>query len=106
MATIIVKDVTCDEIIAQSDDQDAILLEGSYYFDPKTVNMGHLVVTERVYRCPYKGTSFWLDLVGRDGTLIKDVAWMYTEIFEGYEHLRNRIGFAFGTRPGIVVQKQ
>lgn len=62
-------------------------------------------MTDRTYTCPYKGTCHWIDLVSQHGT-IRDVGWVYTEPNEKYEYIRDKIGFAFGMRPGVVVEKK
>ena len=55
MTTITVRDVTRDEIVAQGEqDQNVILLEGSFYFAPDDVKQDHLIITQRTYTCPYK----------------------------------------------------
>ncbi len=105
MATIVVTDVMHNVVLAQRELGDGVFeQEGAYYFDPELVDMTHLVMTPRIYKCPYKGVCHWLDLETDSGT-IKDVGWIYTEPREGYEHLRDRVGFAFGMRPGVMVQR-
>lgn len=105
MATIIVKDLTRDAVLAQGElGRDVILHESSYYFAPDHVNQDHLVTTHRTYVCPYKGTCYWIDLDGPNG-LYRDVAWVYPDPNPGYEHIQDKIGFAPGIRPGIVVEK-
>jgi uncharacterized protein (DUF427 family) len=105
MATITVRDLTRDTIIAQGDaPRDVLLLEGSYYFDPAQVQSEHLIVTRRPYVCPYKGRCLYIDLQGPDGVM-RDVGWVYTEPAPAYEHIRDKIAFAFGMRPGVEVLK-
>jgi uncharacterized protein (DUF427 family) len=102
MATITVKDITRDEIIAQRDD--ALQLEGGYYFGPDQVVQDHLIVTQRTYTCPYKGTCQWIDLESPTG-IIHDVGWIYTRPLPGYEYIQDKLAFAYGLRPGIAVTK-
>lgn len=102
MTTITVRDITRDEIIAQSDD--ALPLEGGYYFEPDQVLQDHLIVTQRTYTCPYKGTCQWIDLESPAG-IIPDVGWIYTRSLPGYEYIQGKFAFAYGLRPGIAVTK-
>ena len=105
MATITVRDVTRGEIVAQGEqDQDVILLEGCFYFDPDQVKQDHLIVTARTYTCPYKGICQWIDLECSDG-VIPNVGWVYTLPSPKYDYIRDKIAFAFGMRPGIVVER-
>jgi uncharacterized protein (DUF427 family) len=105
MTTIIVKDITRNEVVAQGELKvDVIEHEGSFYFTPDQVNADHLIITERIYKCPYKGVSHWVDLQTEDG-VVPDVGWVYTNPRPGYEHFQDKFGFAFGMRPGICVEK-
>jgi uncharacterized protein (DUF427 family) len=106
MTTITVRDVTRGEIVAQGEqDQDAILLEGSFYFEPDQVKQDHLIITVRTYTCPYKGTCQWIDLDSPDG-IIQNVGWVYTRPSPKYEYIREKIAFAFGMRPGVMVERE
>ena len=48
-----------------------------YYFDPTSVDFGHLVATDTVTACPYKGvtSAYWSAQVGDE--VHPDVAWAY-----------------------------
>ena len=77
MKTIIVKDITRQEVIAQgAQDDDVIALEGTFYFAPEHVKQDNLIISERTYTCPYKGKCYWIDLQGPGG-VIRDVGWVY-----------------------------
>jgi uncharacterized protein (DUF427 family) len=102
---ITISDGTRGEIIAQAGlDHGVFTFEGNYYFDPERVTMDHLVVTERVYICPYKGRALWIDLQTEHG-VIKDVAWVYHAPKPGYTQIAGKIGFYDGTRPGTVAER-
>jgi uncharacterized protein (DUF427 family) len=73
------------------------LFEGAWYFDKDKVDMTDLVVTDRIYTCPYKGRCYWIDLQTSDGRL-QDVAWIYFELKPGYEFVEDQIGFYAGSR--------
>jgi uncharacterized protein (DUF427 family) len=72
--------------------------EGNWYFDPSAVQTGSLKVTERTYTCPMKGTCNWVDYVGPDGVIVKDVAWVYPWVKPGHELIKGRYGFYPGSR--------
>jgi uncharacterized protein (DUF427 family) len=76
--------------------------EGSWYFDPSSVQTEVLRVTERTYTCPYKGTCNWVDYVGPDGRTVRDVAWVYPQVKPGHELIQGRYGFYAGSRGGTV----
>lgn len=65
----------------------------------------NLVVTKRTYTCPYKGLCYWIDLVAPNGDVFRDVAWVYTQPRPAYAYVQDKIGFAFGMRPGVTVDK-
>jgi uncharacterized protein (DUF427 family) len=70
MTTITVKDITRGEVLAQGEqDEDAILLEGAYYFLPEQVKRDNLIISNRTYTCAYKGLCYWLDLQGPNGVI-------------------------------------
>ena len=105
MVTITAKDLMRNAVIAQGELGNGVFeLESAYYFDPELVNADNLVLTQRVYVCAYKGKCYWLDLQ-TDSGVFKDVGWIYTEPRAGYEHIKDKDAFAFGMRPGVVVQK-
>ena len=70
-----------------------IKFEGSYYFDPATVNMDVLDITDREYVCPYKGVANWIDMATENGKTGKEVAWVYPEPVSGFEQIAGRIAF-------------
>jgi uncharacterized protein (DUF427 family) len=77
---------------------DVVTYEGNLYFRPEAVETGSLVVTDRTYTCPYKGTCHWVDFQGPDGAKARDVAWVYAEPKPGYEVIKGRYGFYAGSR--------
>lgn len=91
--TITVHSKFSDEVLASGDKgTTARPLEGNWYFDPESVNMDNLVVTERTYVCPYKGMCFWIDLVEGDQTA-RNIAWVYRDPHKDYTFIKDRIGF-------------
>jgi uncharacterized protein (DUF427 family) len=105
MTTITVRDVTRNEVVARGElDETVLLLEGSFYFAPDDVKQEHLIITPRTYKCPYKGICQWIDLDSEDG-IIQDVGWVCTRPSPKYEYIRDKIAFAFGMRPGVMVER-
>lgn len=105
MTTITILDRTRTDTLAEAAmDQGVFRFEGNYYFDADKVQMTNLVVTDRLYTCPYKGLANWIDLQTADG-VIKDVAWVYQDPKPGYTQIKGRIGFYDATRPGTSAVK-
>ena len=99
---IIIKLRDSEIILAEGQVNEAVhLFEGAWYFSPEAVNMGHLVVTDRTYICPYKGTCYWIDLAG-PGQQAKNVAFTYFQVNPGYEFVKGCIGFYAGQREATI----
>lgn len=77
---------------------DAVKYEGNWYFLPAAVERDKLIVTDRTYTCPFKGTCHWVDYAGPGGETVKDVAWVYGNPKPGHEVIKDRYGFYAGTR--------
>ncbi|MDB5350769.1 MAG: hypothetical protein JWN86_2016 [Planctomycetota bacterium] len=82
---------------------DVVKYEGNWYFTPEVVERSVLVVTDRTYTCPYKGTCHWVDFSGPGGEAVKDVAWVYADPKPGHEIIKDRYGFYAGSR-GATTQ--
>ena len=67
-------------------------LEGNWYFHPSLIDQISLVVTDRLYTCPYKGTCNWVDYE-KSGLYLPDVAWVYPETLPDYTHIAGWYGF-------------
>ncbi len=78
----------------------ALKYEGNWYFDPSAVDQAHLIVTDRTYTCPVKGTCQWVDYVDTSGRTVKDVAWVYPKTKPGHESIAGKYGFYAGTKGG------
>jgi uncharacterized protein (DUF427 family) len=48
-----------------------------YYIDPTEINFDHLIPSDTVTSCPYKGTTSRYWSVRADGTVHPDLAWAY-----------------------------
>lgn len=81
-------------VIAEGNPSDgtARIFESNWYFDPAQVDMTHLQVTDRTYTCPYKGTCYWIDLEAPD-LQARNIAWVYNNPKEGFEMIKDAIGF-------------
>ena len=82
--------------IAESDD--AIKLEGFYYFPRSSVKMEYLKESSHRTFCPWKGTASFYD-VDINGDINKDSAWYYPTPSERGAMVKDRIAFW----KGIVV---
>jgi len=76
--------------------------EGNWYFDPAAVQSDVLRVSERVYTCPIKGACNWVDYVGPEGQVVRDVAWVYPKVKPGHELIQGRYGFYAASRGGTI----
>lgn len=98
-----IKEAASGATLARSD-ADALRFEGNLYFAPADVNADLLTVTDRTYTCPSKGTCNWVDYVGPDGRVAKDVAWVYPTTKPGHERIAGRYGFYAGRRATTVEE--
>lgn len=106
MTKVTIVDKEREQSIAQADlGSGALAFEGNYYFDPDKVNMENLVISDRIYTCPYKGYANWIDLKTPDGT-INDVAWVYYDPKPSFTHIKGRIGFYSTNRAGTIAIKE
>ncbi|MCA9978977.1 MAG: DUF427 domain-containing protein [Anaerolineales bacterium] len=95
---ITIKERHHDQVLASAVESEHVqLFEGAWYFDADHVDMSHLVITERTYVCPYKGTCYWIDLK-LPGYEAQDVAFTYFKVHPGYEFVHNKFGFYAGAR--------
>lgn len=95
---ITIKETKNDAVLAAGRVGETVrLFEGAWYFAPEVVDMTHLVVTERTYICPYKGTCYWIDLNTPDHQA-QNVAFTYFQVNLGYEFVQDKIGFYAGLR--------
>jgi uncharacterized protein (DUF427 family) len=91
--TLTLKERKNDTILASGEeDQTVREFEGNWYFAPETVRLDHLKVTDRTYRCPYKGICYWIDLDAPDAKA-KNIGWVYRDPIAGYEFIKDQIGF-------------
>ena len=104
---LVIKEKNSDAVIASGSpsDNSARIFEGNWYFEPKAVDMTHLVVTERTYTCPYKGVCFWIDLEA-PGLSAKNVAWVYNTPKPGFEMIKDQIAFYARDTAGTVAVRE
>ena len=86
--------------VVLADSEEAVLVEGSYYFPPESVRRELLQPTESTSVCPWKGTAHYFNVVV-DGRENSEAAWSYSEPKEKAAYLKNYIAFWRGveTRP-------
>lgn len=87
------------EVLARGEiGAEVVKYEGNLYFVPEAVERSALVVTDRTYTCPIKGTCNWVDHLAPDGTTTRNVAWLYPTTRPGHELIAGRYGFYPGNR--------
>ena len=97
--SVIIREARSGTILAQGEMGNQVVpYEGNLYFQPETVNQEVLRITERTYTCPYKGTCNWVDCQVADGTVVRDVAWVYPRVKPGHEIIQGRFGFYAASR--------
>ena len=77
-------------VVAESDD--AVLIEGNYYFPPGSVFWEFLKRTNTTSICPWKGKAHYYS-VFLDGKEFRDAAWQYSEPGGKAEHIRDFVAF-------------
>ncbi|MDH5648773.1 MAG: DUF427 domain-containing protein [Gammaproteobacteria bacterium] len=89
-----IKLVKNDAVIARAPSEQIISLEGHWYFPPECVDTTRLISSDRLYTCPEKGTSFWVDL-HMDKLYFNDIAWVYPAetTKPDYQYIANYYGF-------------
>jgi uncharacterized protein (DUF427 family) len=103
--TITIKETQNETVLASAAKVAARFFEGSWYFDWEAVDMNHLLVTDRIYICPYKGRCYWIDLQTAE-LKAQNVAWTYFEVKPGYEFIKDKIGFYSGRRAATFEEQQ
>jgi uncharacterized protein (DUF427 family) len=101
---LVIKQKGSDAVIASGSPSDntARVFEGNWYFAPSAVDMAHLVVTDRIYTCPYKGDCFWIDLEA-PGLSAKNIGWVYQNPKPGFEMIKDQIAFYARDTAGTVA---
>ena len=84
-------------VIAESDD--AVRVEGNYYFPLESVRPGTLTGTTTHTLCPWKGIASYYDVTAR-GTVNHDAAWTYRHPSPFARRIRNRVAFWQGVQVG------
>jgi uncharacterized protein (DUF427 family) len=96
---VTIREKSSGSMLASGDIGPAVVkYEGNWYFNPDNVTANSLRVTDRTYTCPSKGTCNWVEFVGTDGQVVKDVAWVYPNPINGHELIKDRYGFYPGSR--------
>jgi uncharacterized protein (DUF427 family) len=103
---LVVKERQTGEVIASGNENEQVrAFEGNWYFQPDTVTMDHLRVTERTYTCPYKGVCYWVDLVDADQKVTQNIGWVYRQPKAGYEFIKDQFGFYARATEGTLSEK-
>ncbi|KAJ7175461.1 DUF427-domain-containing protein [Mycena filopes] len=76
--------------LAESDK--TVVVEGSHYFPPDSVNKDVFNDSKTSTVCPWKGTASYYN-ANIDGTSIKDVAWYYPEALEKAKNIEGYVAF-------------
>ncbi len=66
------------QVIAQSDKDKLIYIEGNWYFPPDSIKTEFLQTSSTPYTCPWKGVCQYFNIV-QNQQISKDNAWSYPE---------------------------
>jgi uncharacterized protein (DUF427 family) len=67
-----------DQVIAETDKENLIYIEGNWYFPPDSVKKEYLEKSPTPYTCPWKGVCQYFNVV-HDGKSSPDNAWSYPD---------------------------
>lgn len=78
--------------LLEADPDQVQQLEGNYYIHPDCIDTDTFITSDRVYHCPAKGTSYWVDVKTARGYL-NDVCWIYPDPTPAYARIGGWYGF-------------
>jgi Uncharacterized protein conserved in bacteria len=84
-----------DILIADTHEAKRVLETSSppvYYIPSKDIQMKHLVQTEKLTFCEWKGVAFYYTVVVHDKRA-ENAAWFYTDPTPGYEAIKDYVAF-------------
>lgn len=84
-----------NQIIAESDQ--TVVIEGNYYFPPKSVNKEFLKNSSTHTTCPWKGQASYYTLEV-DNQRNPDAAWYYPETKEAVNQIKGYVAFWRGVK--------
>jgi len=82
-------------LLAESDK--TIVIEGSHYFLPESINEEYFQQSNTHTTCPWKGEASYYNIVV-DGQTNKDAAWYYPEPKAAAAEIKNRVAFWRGVK--------
>ena len=81
--------------LAESDD--TLVVEGSHYFPPTSINCEYFEASDHHTTCPWKGEASYYTLVV-DGQANEDAAWYYPQPKEAAQQIAGRVAFWKGVQ--------
>jgi uncharacterized protein (DUF427 family) len=85
--------LTGDETaLVQAEPDQVQELEGNYYIHPDCIDADRFETSDRIYNCPVKGTSYWVD-VRTDRGYLNDICWIYPDPLPDYSRIAGWYGF-------------
>lgn len=81
-----------DSILLQASNDQVQKVDGNYYIHPALIDMNRFQISDRIYLCPAKGKSVWVDLKTETGWM-NDICWIYPEPKKKYQHIAGWFGF-------------
>lgn len=79
-----------NKVLAESDK--TVVVENNHYFPPDAVKMEYLKSSGTIYKCHWKGTADYYDVVV-DGEVNKEAAWVYPDPTPEAKLIKGHFGF-------------
>jgi len=80
-------------VIAES--EETVVVEGSHYFPPDSVNRDYLQDSQTQTTCPWKGEASYYHVMV-NGELNADAAWYYPDPKSKASHIKDHLAFWHG----------
>lgn len=92
MSHLCIRLINSDELLVSADAGQVQQIEGNYYIHPDCIDKDKFETSDRIYNCPVKGTSYWVDVKMKRGYL-NDICWVYPDPLPDYRHIAGWYGF-------------
>ncbi|MCA9380976.1 DUF427 domain-containing protein [Candidatus Dojkabacteria bacterium] len=97
-----------NQVIAEADDANILMIEGNKYFPPESIKKEFLKETEQHSVCPWKGNANYYSITVADKTA-ENAAWFYPVPKEGSNELvgknNNKPGIDFANYVAFYTDK-
>ena len=92
MSSITIRMKHNNSILLQAADSQLQIVDRNYYVAAELLDLNQFEISERIYKCPLKGNSQWVDLSTELGWM-NNICWVYPEPKKAYHHIAGWFGF-------------